>query len=125
MKKLVLGILLIATAAFAAQPTLFEKYEAVRQALLKNDIAAVQSAARQLGTPHANQLASAKTIKEARAAFAAVSQDVIAYSKSVSGAKPVVLYCSMEKKSWLQPTPSPVVNPYVDAGMRSCGEIAK
>ncbi len=125
MKKLVFAVLFVAVSAFAAQPTLFEKYETVRQALLKNDIAAVQSAARQLGTPHANQLASAKNIKEARAAFAAVSQDVIAYTKTVSGPKPVVLYCSMEKKSWLQPTASPVTNPYLDASMRACGEVVK
>ncbi len=125
MKKVVLAILLTAVSAFAASPTLFDRYEAVRQALLKNDIAAVQSAARQLGTSHADQLASAKDIKSARAAFAAVSQDVIAYSKTVPGKKPVVLYCSMEKKSWLQPSASPVANPYVEAGMRSCGEIVK
>ncbi len=125
MKKIVFVLLLIAVSAFAAQPTLFDRYEAVRQALLKNDVVAVQNAARQLGTPHANQLASAKDIKEARAAFAAVSQDVIAYSKTVSGPKPVVLYCSMEKKSWLQPSASPVTNPYLDASMRACGEVVK
>ena len=133
MKKMVLAILLAAVSAFAAQSSLFDRYEAVRQALLKNDLAAVQSTARELAATakngavatHATQLAAAANIKDARNAFAVVSQDLVAYSKGVAGAKPAVVYCSMEKKSWLQPSPSPIANPYVDAGMRSCGEIVK
>ena len=40
----------------------------------------------------------------------------------VGGDKPVVAYCSMEKKSWLQPKGA-ITNPYVDAAMRACGEV--
>lgn len=126
----------VAVSAFAAQQSLFDRYESVRQALLKNDVAAVQTAARDLGTAaraakidavaaHAGQLAAAKTIKDARNGFAVVSQDMIAYRKGLSGATPVVLYCSMEKKSWLQPSASPVANPYLDESMRACGQVVK
>lgn len=137
MKKLIIAILAIAvvsTSAFAAQPVVFGRYEAVRQALLKGDIAAVQTTARDLAraassmrlgalADHAHQLAAGKNLRDARTAFAALSQDMIAYRKSVSGASAVVAYCSMEKKSWLQPSASPITNPYLDASMRSCGEI--
>ena len=133
MTKTVVALLFVAVSAFAAQPAVFDRYEAVRQALLKNDVAAVQTAARELAVAaktgpivtHATQLAATKDIKSARASFATVSQDVIAYAKGVTGPKPVVVYCSMEKKSWLQPSASPITNPYVDAGMRACGEIVK
>lgn len=126
----------VAVSAFAAQQSLFDRYESVRQALLKNDVARVQAAARDLGTAaraakldavatHAGQLAAAKTLKDARSGFAVVSQDMIAYRKSLAASTPVVLYCSMEKKSWLQPSASPVTNPYLDESMRACGQVVK
>ena len=138
MKNILIAILAITVvtgAAFAAQPSVFDRYEAVRQSLLKGDIAAIHTTARELGksaasaklgalASHANDLAKGANIKDSRAAFAAVSQDMIAYRKGVSGAsRPVVVYCSMEKRSWLQPSASPVTNPYLDASMRSCGQI--
>jgi len=39
--------------------------------------------------------------------------------------RPSVAYCSMEKKSWLQPAGTPISNPYLDGGMRTCGQFVK
>jgi hypothetical protein len=41
---------------------------------------------------------------------------------STPGDRPAVAYCSMEKKSWLQPR-GEITNPYVAAPMRACGEF--
>jgi hypothetical protein len=138
--KRVLFALLILTAATtplsAAQQSIFDRYEAVRQGLLSGDLEKINSAARELANSarltaldglaaHASQLVKVANIKDARLTFAVVSQDLISYRKTVSGEKPVVLYCTMEKKSWLQPTASPITNPYLDASMRSCGEVVK
>jgi hypothetical protein len=51
-----------------------------------------------------------------------VSDEVIKYRESRCCKRPIVVYCSMEKKSWLQPE-GQISNPYVDASMRKCGEI--
>ena len=49
---------------------------------------------------------------------------MIAYRENGSEKpKPEVVYCSMAKRSWLQPA-GDITNPYyADAGMRGCGEI--
>lgn len=136
MKKMFLFLALIALPAFATNPPLFDRYESVRQALLRADVKSVQSSARDLATAarsakleavaaHAKTLATAPNIKDARAAFAKVSQEMISYRDGLSGKRPVVAYCSMEKKSWLQPSASPIANPYLGSSMRGCGEIVK
>lgn len=115
MKKMFLLLALVALPAFATNPALFDRYETVRQALLRADVKTVQSSARDLASAahgakletvaaHAKTLATASNIKDARAAFAKVSQEMITYRDGVSGKRPVVAYCSMEKKSWLQPS---------------------
>lgn len=130
-----LAVILFALAASAGQPSLFDRYEAVRHALLSgsledihrtaNDLADTASAVRQKRiAERAAALATAADLKSARDSFAMLSDEVIDYRDGRSGPRPVVVYCSMEKKSWLQPKGA-INNPYVDASMRSCGEIRK
>ena len=133
-RTLILAVTLVALAlpAFAAQPdAIFTRYEEARQALLGGSIPAVQKAAQALATTaakqpaiaqKANALAKAADLTAARTAFAALSDEVIKYHSTVKGERPVVAYCSMVKKSWLQPA-GEIGNPYVSAGMRTCGEI--
>jgi hypothetical protein len=122
-------------AASAAQTKLFEGYESVRQALLARSIDDVQRTARELAVAaraekqkaiaeRASALASAADIDGARDSFAMLSDTLIRFRDGRFGPRPVVLYCSMEKKSWLQPK-GPITNPYVDASMRSCGEVRR
>jgi len=66
---------------------------------------------------------TAPDLEKARHAFAELSEAMIAYRKeSKEEPKPVVAYCSMAKHSWLQPNGS-ISNPYLGAGMITCGEI--
>jgi hypothetical protein len=103
--------------------------------LIKGSIPDIQKAAKQIavaadaaGQPSiktkAAALGSAADLKAARQAFASLSDEVIKYRDSRGGARPLVAYCSMEKKSWLQPE-GKIGNPYVAESMRACGEITK
>ena len=132
MKRMLIA-LLIAVPAFAANSPLFTRYEAARQALLAGKVADVQSAAKSLAAAarsskqpavaaRANDVAKAATLASARTTFAALSDEMIRYRTAIHVKDPVVVYCSMEKKSWLQPKGA-ITNPYLDASMRSCGEV--
>jgi hypothetical protein len=127
--------LIFAVAASASQTKLFEKYETVRQALLSGSLDDVQRTANGLGNvaraekqnviaERASALAAAANLKSARDSFAMLSEEVIRFRDARSGTRPVVAYCSMAKKSWLQPKGA-LTNPYMDESMRSCGEIRK
>jgi len=69
-------------------------------------------------------LATVANLKFARGSFAMLSEEVIRFRDARAGNRPVVVYCSMEKKSWLQPKGA-VTNPYVNDSMRSCGVVRK
>lgn len=122
-------------------------YEAVRQALLADrtagvagHAAAIEKTVRGLaaGAPGsrdaglqallpevaaaASRLAMAKDLKAARAAFGDLSNSLIRWREAAGGPGPVVVYCSMVKKSWLQPK-GELGNPYYGQEMARCGEV--
>ena len=130
MRKLILVLAL--TFPVFANTTLFMKYESIRQSLLKSDLAAAQKNAAALATDakkarsagvaeHAQSVAKATDIAGARRAFGALSDEMIRVRNAAGGARPAVYYCSMVKKSWLQPK-GQVGNPY-DSAMAMCGEL--
>ena len=132
MKNFLIAIVFISVPALAAADV-FTSYESARQALIRGSVAEVKTAAKQLGAeartakaPKVAELAAAleraADLKAARVAFASLSDEMIKYRQTRSGKRPVVAYCDMERKSWLQPD-GEIGNPYVDAGMRKCGEI--
>jgi hypothetical protein len=125
--------MLLASLPLFASPTLFPSYESARQALLTGRVPQIQSAAATLAKDaraakqntvavRAEALAKATTLPAAKTAFGALSDEMIRYRTAVKAKEPVVVYCSMEKKSWLQPKGT-IVNPYVEASMRACGEV--
>ncbi len=129
------SVFLFALTASAGQTKLFENYESVRQALLRGSVEDVQRDAQALVNAarsekqnaiaeRAAALVTVSNLEGARDSFAMLSEELVRFRDSRSGARPVVVYCSMEKKSWLQPKGA-LTNPYVDASMRSCGEIRK
>ena len=69
----------------------------------------------------AADLAAASGLQDARSAFAELTKPLVRWQSVVTGDRPVVVYCPMEKKSWLQPD-EPVGNPYAPSMLR-CGEI--
>jgi len=113
--------------------TLFPSYESARQALMTQSVPKIQSAAVALAkdaraakqtavAAKAEALSKATTFPAAKTAFGALSDEMIRYRTALKAKEPIVVYCSMEKKSWLQPKGT-VVNPYVDPSMRACGEV--
>ena len=75
-----------------------------------------------LGKASAN-LATAKDIESARDAFYELSKGLVRWRKAaVTDDKPVVAYCSMARRSWLQPA-GDITNPYHGQSMPRCGEV--
>ncbi len=70
----------------------------------------------------ATALAEAQSIDAARDAFYELSKGLVRWRKAAVGDKPVVAYCSMAKKSWLQPE-GELGNPYYGQSMPRCGEV--
>ncbi len=132
--RMMMGVaaLLVAGSALA-NPVLFAKYEVVRQTLIAESLPKAQSAAAALAAEakaakqtsvvaQATAITSAADLKKARLAFSALSNEMITVRNKAKGQRPAVYYCSMEKKSWLQPKGT-VGNPYVAQSMRTCGEL--
>ena len=133
---IILAALFVAAPLFANETKIYSSYETVRQALLKNSVADVQKSAKTLASAarsekqeriavQADALAEATDLASARRVFAALSDGVITYRAAACCERPSVAYCSMEKKSWLQPAGTPISNPYLDGSMRTCGQFVK
>jgi len=130
---IILASLFVAAPLFANGTKIYSSYETVRRALLENSVADVQKSSKTLASAarsekqepiavQAEALAKAADIAAARRVFAALSNEVIKFR---AAGRPSVAYCSMEKKSWLQPAGTPISNPYLDGGMRACGQFVK
>ena len=133
---IILATIVLSTPLFANETKIYSSYERVRQALLKNAIPDIQKSATALASVarsekqeaiavQAETLAEATNVASARKVFAALSDDVIKFRAAGCCERPAVVYCSMEKKSWLQPAGAPIANPYLDGSMRTCGQIVK
>jgi hypothetical protein len=70
----------------------------------------------------AARLAAAKNVTAARNAFADLSKPMVRYREVSTGKRPVVAYCPMAKKSWLQPA-GEIGNPYYGQSMAKCGDV--
>ncbi len=125
---------LIATPVFA-NPTLFAKYETVRQGLLKNSLKDVQTSAKTLAdaaTAEKNEtianaadaVAKSADLDKARAAFSSLSEEMIKLRADAKGDRPAIAYCPMVRKSWLQSKDDKIGNPYEPA-MKECGMFKK
>lgn len=121
---------LIATPLFA-NPTLFTKYETVRQGLLKSSLQETQKSATRLAADAkkadapeiakaADAVARSADLKTAREAFGTLSDEMIKLRANATGDRPAIAYCPMAKKSWLQSKKDAIANPYEPA-MKECG----
>jgi len=70
----------------------------------------------------ATAVAAATDLEGARAAFGELSKPMVRYREMASGTRPMVVYCPMAKKSWLQPE-GDIGNPYYGQKMARCGEV--
>ena len=163
MRKLTILSILVALVAVAPAGAeraqagfahLLGPYEAVRQALVADDLSAAHAPAATLGKAAAHlrsnltaesagvatdklaevegllpgieraagTLAAAADLQVARDAFYDLSKLLVQW-RQAAGDGPVVLYCPMKKRSWLQPSAQPVGNPYLGKAMASCGQV--
>ena len=121
-------VLALAAMPVLANTTLFSKYEDVRQGLLKEKVADVQTAAKALAAAAgenaevakaATAVANAKDMKAARTAFGTLSDEMIKVRNAATGERPAIGFCPMVNKSWLQQRGT-IGNPY-DKLMEKCG----
>ena len=95
-------------------------FSAAAAGVQADDAAAVQALLPEI-IERSGQLAEAKGLKSVRAEFAELTKPLTRYHALVRGERPVVAYCPMEKKAWLQPD-EPIGNPY-DPSMLRCGNV--
>jgi hypothetical protein len=69
----------------------------------------------------AGKLADARGLDPIRTAFADLSKPLVRWHGMVEENRPVVVYCPMVKRPWLQPDEA-VGNPYAPSMLR-CGEV--
>lgn len=128
-----LAVLALAAMPLFADTTLFSKYETVRQGLLKEKLADVQTSAKALAAAAkgnaevakaATAVSQAKNINAAREAFGTLSDEMIKVRNAAKGDRPAVGFCPMVNKSWLQSQKDPIGNPY-DSAMAACGMFKK
>jgi hypothetical protein len=110
---------------------LIPRYEKILAALVADNFADAQAAARQLATEaarlHRDSIASsaqavarADDLAGAREAFKALSVEVVALAKHTQGY--FILTCPMAQADWVQST-RVVANPYLGRDMLTCGEV--
>ena len=132
MRKTMFAFALILAVPALADTTLFARYEAVRQGLLQQKLADVQTSAKALAaaaaeaknadvTAAAEAVVAAKDLKAARTAFAALSDQMIKVRNAATGERPMIGFCPMVNKSWLQ-AKGDIGNPY-DPAMAQCGML--
>jgi hypothetical protein len=68
-------------------------------------------------------VASAVSLEETRDRMAELTKPLVRWHELIQGSKPVVAYCPMVKKAWLQPD-EPIGNPYAPYMLR-CGEVVQ
>jgi Cu(I)/Ag(I) efflux system membrane fusion protein len=71
----------------------------------------------------ARAVARAGGLEPAREALAELTKPLVRWHELVDGSKPVVAYCPMVEKAWLQPD-EPIGNPYAPFMLR-CGEVVQ
>ncbi|MGA7617248.1 MAG: DUF3347 domain-containing protein [Thermoanaerobaculia bacterium] len=70
----------------------------------------------------ASDMAATKDLDAAREAFVAFSVPMVKYRNLVGDSSSAVVYCSMKKKTWVQPK-GEIGNPYLGQKMATCGQI--
>ena len=121
---LVLAVAAVAAPARAAQPLsdadskFMVLYEQVLKGFVQSNLQAAKDAAHALPNGEGKDIEDAKDLKEARNAFATLSQHA---EKIVAGNPQYhVFNCPMVNKDWVQ-SQTTIANPYLGADMLTCG----
>lgn len=71
----------------------------------------------------AEAVAGSSGLEATRSALAELTKPLVRWHRLVEGARPVVAYCPMVKRAWLQEEGA-IANPY-DPSMLRCGEVVQ
>lgn len=71
----------------------------------------------------ATKVAQSTDLETIRTGMAELTKPLVRWHDVVDGSRPVVAYCPMEKKAWLQPDEA-IGNPYAPTMLR-CGEVVQ
>ena len=71
----------------------------------------------------ADSVAAAGSLEETRERLAELTKPLVRWHELVEGPRPVVAYCPMVKKAWIQPDEA-IGNPYAPYMLR-CGEVVQ
>ncbi len=116
------GIAPHAEAIAAAVAALAEDFSAAAAGVSQDNSATVNALLPEIRAK-AEKLSAADGLADTRQDFAALTQPLVRWQKLVEGPRPVVAYCPMEKKAWLQPDEA-IGNPYAPSMLR-CGEVVQ
>lgn len=86
------------------------------------DAAAVKGLLPQIEV-RASRVASAEALERIRDELAELTKPLVRWHALIEGSRPVVAYCPMVKKAWLQPDEA-IGNPYAPTMLR-CGEVVQ
>ncbi len=110
-------------AIHAALEALAEDFSAAAAGVDSADAETVRELLPEL-TEAAGALAQASDLEAARDAFYTLSKPLVRYRAVAVGDLPVVAYCAMARRSWLQPE-GDLGNPYYGQSMPRCGEVVE
>ncbi|HKB12501.1 MAG TPA: SCO family protein [Vicinamibacterales bacterium] len=126
-----------AVAAAGARQPIFDAYLRVQQALYSDTLESVGDAARAIERDAAalgaagdalrsaaSGFADATDLKGARAAFATLSDAMLAFIRSSGSSEPLTIaFCPMAQKFWVQ-RGERIQNPYYGKAMPDCGRVS-
>lgn len=116
------GIAEHAEGIAAAADGLDGDFKASVSGVSTEDAAAVKALLPEIAD-RAGRVADADNIEAIRTELAEMTKPLVRWHGLVEGSKPVVAYCPMEKKAWLQPDEA-IGNPYAPYMLR-CGEVVQ
>ena len=122
MKDSAAGVREHAQAIQSIASRLSQDFSAASAGVAESDARAVRELLPEI-IERSGALAAADGLTAVRTAFAELTMPLVRYHRLVQGARPVVAYCPMEKKSWLQPDEA-IGNPYAPSMLR-CGEVVQ
>jgi Cu(I)/Ag(I) efflux system membrane fusion protein len=111
-----------ATAIADATAALARDFDATAAQIGTDDADAVRGWLPEIEA-RARAVASADGLEPTREAVAELTRPLVRWHELVEGGKPVVAYCPMVEKAWLQPDEA-IGNPYAPYMLR-CGEVVQ
>lgn len=106
----------------AAEPANAERLSSAASELAGKDASEETRAPLRAIAELSGRLAQAQGLEATRGVYYGVSKPLVRYGEIAEGDVPVVVYCSMAKRSWLQPE-GPIGNPYYGTSMLRCGKV--